>query len=189
MIRSVLHMASIAALALTALPAQATSFIFSYVTAPGETITGVFNGTLQSDNDTVVISTLVSIALNGTQITTPLSVASTDAAYGLRLGASPSVKLDKSLVDFYISNGNALNNQYLGFAVGDSASAYQGNLAGATGLFGGNGSYQSFSPSSFTIAAAMGAVPEPGTWAMMLTGFGLVGVLLRRRRSRVALAA
>jgi hypothetical protein len=28
------------------------------------------------------------------------------------------------------------------------------------------------------------AVPEPGTWAMMLTGFGLIGWRLRRRRRR-----
>ena len=28
-----------------------------------------------------------------------------------------------------------------------------------------------------------GAVPEPGTWMMMLLGFGLIGVAMRRRRS------
>ena len=27
------------------------------------------------------------------------------------------------------------------------------------------------------------AVPEPGAWAMMLTGFGLVGAMLRRPRT------
>ena len=27
------------------------------------------------------------------------------------------------------------------------------------------------------------AVPEPATWAMLITGFGLVGVALRRRES------
>lgn len=31
-------------------------------------------------------------------------------------------------------------------------------------------------------AAVSGAVPEPSTWAMMLLGFGAVGVSLRRRR-------
>ena len=30
---------------------------------------------------------------------------------------------------------------------------------------------------------AVGAIPEPATWAMMLTGFGGAGLLLRRRRS------
>ena len=43
------------------------------------------------------------------------------------------------------------------------------------GTTGGNGAYSgvlSFSP----------GVPEPGTWAMMLLGFGAVGFSLRRRR-------
>jgi hypothetical protein len=31
-----------------------------------------------------------------------------------------------------------------------------------------------------------GAVPEPATWAMMITGFGMAGVSLRRRRSVLA---
>jgi hypothetical protein len=29
-------------------------------------------------------------------------------------------------------------------------------------------------------------VPEPGTWALMITGFGLVGVAARRRRTALA---
>lgn len=33
-----------------------------------------------------------------------------------------------------------------------------------------------------------GAVPEPGTWAMMLLGFGTMGLALRRRRSGFAFA-
>ena len=31
------------------------------------------------------------------------------------------------------------------------------------------------------------AVPEPGTWAMMLLGFGAIGVSIRRRRGKPAL--
>lgn len=35
----------------------------------------------------------------------------------------------------------------------------------------------------WTKRSAVAAVPEPGTWAMMMVGFGLVGGALRRRRS------
>lgn len=37
--------------------------------------------------------------------------------------------------------------------------------------------------------ASIAAVPEPGAWALMITGFGAVGSLLRRRRSMGAAAA
>lgn len=33
-----------------------------------------------------------------------------------------------------------------------------------------------------TLSAAVGAVPEPATWAMMILGFGAAGTALRRRR-------
>ena len=35
---------------------------------------------------------------------------------------------------------------------------------------------------AITVPSVSGAVPEPATWAMMLLGFGAVGVSLRRRR-------
>ena len=34
-----------------------------------------------------------------------------------------------------------------------------------------------------------GAVPEPGTWMMLLFGFGLVGGVIRRRRGRISAAS
>ena len=37
----------------------------------------------------------------------------------------------------------------------------------------------------FGLAATAPAVPEPGTWAMMISGFGLVGLALRKRRTAV----
>jgi hypothetical protein len=38
------------------------------------------------------------------------------------------------------------------------------------------------------IAATMAAIPEPGAWALMLTGFGAMGAILRRRRAHARVA-
>ncbi|WP_337187608.1 PEPxxWA-CTERM sorting domain-containing protein [Phenylobacterium sp.] len=38
----------------------------------------------------------------------------------------------------------------------------------------------------FESAAPTGAVPEPGTWALMIGGFGLAGSMIRRHRTRPA---
>lgn len=38
----------------------------------------------------------------------------------------------------------------------------------------------------FTLGSLTATVPEPATWAMLLAGFGLVGVVSRRRRNVVA---
>lgn len=37
-------------------------------------------------------------------------------------------------------------------------------------------------------AVAVGAVPEPAAWAMMIGGFGLIGGVMRRRKVRIAYA-
>jgi hypothetical protein len=38
-------------------------------------------------------------------------------------------------------------------------------------------------------AVPVGAVPEPGTWAMMIFGFGLAGIAMRVRTIRARKAA
>jgi hypothetical protein len=42
--------------------------------------------------------------------------------------------------------------------------------------------YRFVTAGSVSSAAVVSAVPEPGTWGMMLIGFGAVGVGMRRRR-------
>lgn len=45
---------------------------------------------------------------------------------------------------------------------------------------------QGFNFDNFTFGTA---VPEPATWALMISGFGLAGMALRRRQARIAYAA
>lgn len=71
---------------------------------------------------------------------------------------------------------------------GETSSTFLFRVTGAT----------SFTPGTFTAQngvtvtgqgfSPVAAVPEPGTWAMMLLGFGAMGVALRRRQRAVRIA-
>lgn len=74
------------------------------------------------------------------------------------------------------------NNAYL--ALNDSLYTVNLGTGGAT-LIGGIGA-SNIRGLTFALA---GAVPEPGTWAMMICGFGLIGATLRRRRRVIAAIA
>jgi hypothetical protein len=65
----------------------------------------------------------------------------------------------------------------------DAFVRYQAITAAAFGVKNASGAGQP----TMTIADPR-AVPEPASWAMMITGFGLVGGVLRRRRRGVAIA-
>lgn len=53
-------------------------------------------------------------------------------------------------------------------------------------LVSDNNNSRSQGKTQFLVFAVNGAVPEPATWAMMLIGFGAVGVALRRRPRGIA---
>lgn len=87
-----------------------------------------------------------------------------------------------------------------GALVGLVGSQYQLLGTSFTGSFSSAGTLQLFywdsnnSDNRGTVTANVvtgqnGAVPEPATWMMMLAGFGVAGLVLRRRRPAIAAAA
>ena len=88
-------------------------------------------------------------------------------------GIIGQLNLNPDLANTDLSETYRLLSQALG--AGTYTLTVQGTR-GAIGSYGGNVAFQA------------GSVPEPGTWAMMLLGFGAIGWQLRRRRTSQALA-
>ena len=84
-----------------------------------------------------------------------------------------------------ISEWSAFNAGYkvVGFSTGVGSGWSPGTFIGAVDNVG-----FSFGQTSSTFDFEVSAVPEPATWALMISGFGLAGAALRRRRT-AALAA
>ena len=89
-----------------------------------------------------------------------------------------SVTSGSGLVNGYISaySGASYNYSLTGYGPVGSAITF----ISETGKYGTGAAHQSF--------AFAAAVPEPATWAMMITGIGLTGALVRRSRRTLAAA-
>ena len=84
------------------------------------------------------------------------------------------------VADLNIQSANLNFTQLSG--PGDLFTGPASNPTFNTGTFNLSGGFTA-GPATLTITrAAVTAVPEPGTWALMLVGFGGLGVAMRRRR-------
>lgn len=100
---------------------------------------------------------------------------------------------DQGKIRFYPStfDGGLLLEPYslqLVSVLGDQL--YTGSLASPTFKTGTFAMTDFFTGAAYTlnISSVGGAVPEPGTWALMILGFGFVGGAMRARRGRQKLS-
>jgi hypothetical protein len=148
-------------------PASAAQFGFTFVTSTalfGGPVMG--NGVFTTSDTAMQVGLQTAFAITSiTGMVNGIAIAAPNGNYGNYFTTGPSF-LDGSGVKFNNADGGRID-----FFYQDNAQQYRVNT---------------FSPgsSSFVTAssAAVAAVPEATTWAMMLTGFGIVGGSLRRRR-------
>jgi choice-of-anchor A domain-containing protein len=104
------------------------------------------------------------------------------------LGASQALG-EKVIWNFYQATNLTMSNAFYGSILAPRAKAtvnqdIYGTLIVDTLGMNGEAHLQTFNGNLPNVTA----VPEPASWAMMISGFGLIGAGLRRRRATAALA-
>lgn len=130
------------------------------------------------------------------------SGTATDDGYTFQYSLDATALTDGTWMDFAALNYTAANNTNAGALNGNAfATAIAGTITGLSIADGqrfgfrwvdvdSSGSDHGIAIDNLSINATLAqaaAVPEPGTWALLILGFGAVGVSLRRRQ-RLAFA-
>ena len=169
-----------------AFAAHASVYDFSY-TATFGVVSGTIIGTLQADNNTIDVTSIIDPEFDGTPGPAVPVITTLADFFGVPGPMTPEVTLDgtnnnvlacttSSCIDGFYFDQAGINAGYPQFAVGPSYSGENMAL------------YEAYDVTKWTIAA----VPEPSTWTMMLAGIaaglGLLALRSRRRQSDSARA-
>lgn len=121
-------------------------------------------------------------------------LAANDASclLGSAFGAAQFCDLGRGLDEVSVAGGDSGGPSFIGgklaliTSYGLSFGADFGDIT--PGLQSSFGEFNGFVPVAIHLGFIAAAVPEPGTWAMLIAGFGLTGAVMRRQRKAVATA-
>jgi hypothetical protein len=156
--------------------ASATSFTFTDLLGT-QVVTGSFDGTLSGN----LITNLSNISVfingnpfngNGSLYASSHNLVPPDWSSGGATASLDGTQNNFLFIDADYPNDNDFSNYYY--------SVYFLDNSGTS--IGGTGTVQNFSA---TVVDDPSAAPEGASWAMMLGGFGLIGAVMRKRRSTV----
>ncbi len=174
-----LAIAALAACVAVAAPAAGATWAFSYTASTGAVLSGIVQGTLHIDNDTIIVSSFSNTAMTGEpSLALPYLNSLTRL---LSIGTVPAfVSLSGTVMDVVACDTAACND---GFVFSSPISPIIPGPAFSTGVSYGALPFETYVAANWSISA----VPEVSSWAMLIAGFGLTGAVMRRRR--IALAA
>lgn len=157
--------------------AQAALFDFSFRLAGGDILAGQLEGTLQADNNRIIVDAFLDfVTFNGApQVALPF-VQSLDVVFGGVSGPlDPIVTLDGSFMDIVACNSANCGDDGFGFAVGNAFAAGSGFPIYISGSTFGNAN-EPYSQPNWSLTG----VPLPATLPLLL--IGAVGLAFSRRR-------
>jgi acetyl esterase/lipase len=113
-------------------------------------------------------------------------------------GSPTSYFVDRGTVTFgadkqYTAFGSATtinysnSNNFIGLRATSGSDVFYGFAFTTDNILNSYG-FENVAGREITATVASGAVPEPASWVLMLSGFGLVGGTLRRRKAAVSFA-
>jgi hypothetical protein len=151
---------------------------FSFVETDNTRLSGKLVGQLQSDNNTVIVSSVSDLKRNGVSVAGSYPILNSYTSFATN-GSSfvpPLVSLNFNTMDLYVSNVERTEGFFFAPAQFFGFRAYK-----STPLFGNQ--WQQIASHNWTLTAtASAAVPEPSSIALL--GFGAVGLFARARRRR-----
>lgn len=161
------------ALATTCLaaPASAATFLFTF---DGTTIDA--SGTLTTEDTPTAQGGFLITGITGTVGTAAITGLLAPGTFGGN---------DNLL---FVGRDPLLSFGGFSFTADGSNNIFASSILGGFGLLRPDDTFVAgtFSITPAVIPPPVGAIPEPGTWALMLLGFGFVGAALRRRKATVA---
>lgn len=154
----------------------------AYAQALNFTLTGSRTATFTLD-DSIPDST------NSNAFATQIFFNNVAGTFGGTPQTASSISFGTGFASSFEIVGTSLGFTQFGSVVG-GGTLFTGSLTSPTFNLGTFNIGGGFGPSgTLTISRVNAAVPEPATWAMMLMGFGAMGVSMRRRRRTQQLQA